>query len=121
MKHCFSKLLFILVVLFCVNCSADCNCPQDEMRFIPCPKTYVKPDQVDFYENAIFVQINDVIIQAESLSTDDQGIFFFKVKEKECGVSQWKCTNKGARGMPCDTCNWTWNSTCSVCGEGKPR
>jgi hypothetical protein len=120
MKNCLFKLLFIVCISSFVNCSADCDCPRDEIRFIACPKTYVKPDQIQFHENGIFVQINDMIIETESLSTDTQGIFILTTR-KRCGPSQWKCIRPipSANGMPCETCNWTWNVTCYGCGERK--
>ena len=50
MKHSLSKLLFMLLIFFCVNCFADCNCPDGEIRFVTCPKTYVTADQIAFYD-----------------------------------------------------------------------
>jgi hypothetical protein len=115
MKHGLYKLFFILFVAFCANCLADCNCPEGGVRFIPCPKTYVKPNQIDFHENAIFVQINDMIIQTESLNTDVEGIFFVNVSERDCGFAQWKCNKKVGPGLYCNACNWPWDNRCYLC------
>ena len=119
MKDSLSKLLFMLLISFCVNCSAECDSSHAEIHFITCPKTYVIPDQIDFHENGIFVRIHDFIIQTESLSTDAKGIFFENIKSNGCGPSQWKCKRRLDRGMICETCNWTWNFTCSYCGKEK--
>ncbi len=118
MRHSFFKLLFLLLISYCVNCSADCNCSPAEIRFVACPKTYVNPEQIDFCENGIFVRINDFIIQTESISTDAQGLFFTNARDG-CGPSQWKCLRTDTRGMVCNTCNWDWNSTCSYCRKEK--
>ena len=118
MKHRLYKLLFMLLISFCANCSAGCNCSDAETSFIECPKTYVTPEQIDFYENGIFVRINDFIIQTESLSTDAHGIFFTNARDG-CGPSQWRCTKKDSRGMVCNTCNWDFNYSCSYCGKEK--
>jgi len=118
MKRIFS-MLFVFLALFSINCSADCNCSRAEIRFVECPKTYVHPEQINFFENGIFVQINNVVLQTESLSTDGLGIFFVNARDDGCGPSQWKCTRPGARGMPCNTCNWDWNYTCCYCGKDK--
>jgi hypothetical protein len=116
MRH-LSKLLFMSFISVWINCFAGCNCPESETRFIPCPKTYVTADQIGFHENAIFVQIDDFIIQTESLHADAQGIFFSNAKDDGCGPSQWKCEKRDTRGMICNTCNWVWNSKCSGCGK----
>jgi hypothetical protein len=119
MKHSLCKLLFLLFISLWVNCFADCNCPEDGPRFIACPKTYVTFDQIAFYENGIFVQVNDCIIQTKSLSTDAQGIFFENTRDNGCGPSQWKCEKRDSRGMICNTCNWEWNYRCQSCGKEK--
>ena len=116
MKQHLSKLLFILVTSFCVNCSAN-----DEIHFVACPKTYVSPEQIDFCENGIFVRINDIVIQTETLSTDAQGVFFANARDDGCGPSQWKCKRTDSRGMVCNTCNWEWNYTCSSCRNEKKQ
>jgi hypothetical protein len=95
---------------------ADCNCPDDSVRFISCPKTYVKPDQIDFYENAIFVEVNGMMIQTESLNTDAQGIFFVNARS-DCGLGQWKCDKELRRGFYCNACNLAWESRCYACGN----
>jgi hypothetical protein len=118
MKHSLYKLLFVLLISFSVNCSADSNCPEAEPRFIACPKTYVTPEQVEFYENGIFVQINDFIIQTESISADAHGIYFLNARDG-CGPSQWRCLKRDDRGMQCNTCNWDWNYTCCQCRKEK--
>ncbi|MGC1879092.1 MAG: hypothetical protein WA678_06935 [Rhabdochlamydiaceae bacterium] len=114
MKHSLSKVLFMVLICFCVNCSADCHCSHAEIRFVACPKTYVNAEQIAFYENGIFVQIDDFTLQTESLSTDAQGIFFENVKDG-CGPSQWRCKRPDANEIPCNTCNWDWNITCTRC------
>jgi hypothetical protein len=116
MKYCLVKLLCVLLIAFCINCSADCNCSDSDIRFIPCHKTYVMPEQINFYEKAIFVQIEDVIIQTESLGMDTQGIFFANIVERDCGLAQWRCLNRIGQGLYCNACNWTWDDTCYACG-----
>jgi hypothetical protein len=119
MRHRLFKLFFVLLVSVCVNCSADCDCAQSEIRFVDCPKTYVTPEQIQFYENGIFVRMNDVVIQTESLSTDEEGIFFSNARDDGCGPYQWKCERRDSNGMICNTCNWDWNYTCSYCRKDK--
>ena len=121
MKH-LSKLLFLLSVsplLLWVNCFADCGRCPDGARFVACPKTYITPGQVDLSEGKILVRMNDWIVETETLTTDERGIFFSNARSNGCGYYEWKCTRALARGMPCDTCNWNWNSTCSYCGGDK--
>ncbi len=114
MKHYFSKLFFLFIISLCANCLADCS--DHGLRFVPCPKTYVLPDQIEIHEHAIFVQIHDLIIQAESLKTDAQGLFFESAKDDDCGFSQWRCNNRIGRGLACNACNWAWEKTCYACG-----
>lgn len=95
MKHSFSRLFFVLFVVLFSNCFADCS--DCEARFIACPKTYVQPSQVYLYENAIIVQVQDMTMQAESLQSDDHGLFFDKVRDKDCGFGQWRCNNSIGR------------------------
>ncbi len=118
MKRKLSKRLFLLLLSFCINSWAGCDCPQDITNFIPCPKTYVNPEQIDLRENGIFVLVNDVILQTEGLRTDAQGIYIMTVRDG-CGPSQWKCIKRNRRDMVCNTCNWDWNYTCSSCGRDK--
>jgi hypothetical protein len=115
MKHSLSKLLFVLFISLYINCSADCDCAQEEIRFSRCPKTYVLPEQIDFNENIIFVRVHETTMQTESLHTDAHGIFFENVRVKECGISQWLCLKTDTRGMVCETCNWVWNNWCFNC------
>jgi hypothetical protein len=119
MNHGLSKLLFVLFLSFCVHCLADCNCSDDGMRFISCPKTYVKPDQIDFYDNGIFVEVNGMIMQTESLSSDAQGIFFVNARERDCGIGQWKCNKRRVTGVYCNACNWAWETICYACGKDR--
>jgi hypothetical protein len=112
MKRLFFKLFSWLFIFFCLHCSADCF--QSDSDYISCPKTYIRSDQLFFHENAIFVQIHDVILEIKSIYTDEKGIFFEKVKQEECGNSQWKCT-KLINGVPCNTCNWIWEGRCKIC------
>lgn len=119
MKRCISRLFFLLIVVFSMNCFADCICQDENAHFVACPKTYVTPDQIDFHENKIFVRINGVIIQTESLSTDTQGIFFSTSLSDGCGPSQWRCRKRLDRDMVCNTCNWDWNYRCSYCNRDK--
>lgn len=114
-----SMLLLVLVFALWLNCFADCRCSEPELKFVPCPKTYVRPDQIDIRENAIFVQVHDYILQAEYLNSDAQGIFFEKVTADGCGPSKWKCTRTLDNGLVCNTCNWDWNSSCSYCHKDK--
>lgn len=122
MRHFLFKLLFIFFISSCINCSSDCQCSKDEIRFIPCSKTYVKPDYVDLCNNAIYVQIGDERIQTESLNTDALGFFIETVRAKKCGYMEWKCTRpvqQGEGGMLCETCNYSWNYYCNGCGGEK--
>src|SRR5262245_50576211 len=102
MRQYLFKLLFILFVSASINGFAECNCAQDQSRFVPCGKTYVKPERINLQKNAIFVQIGDEIVQTESLSADEQGIFIMNVRKKVChGYQQWLCTRPiDLRGMP---------------------
>lgn len=119
MKRYLAQLFVLLLPLCWGNCFANCRCPEDEIRFIPCPKTYTTPDQVILHENGIFVRMNDCILQAESLSTDAQGIFFENVKDVECGAMQWKCKKPIYADIPCNTCNWIWYNNCLTCGKAR--
>lgn len=118
MRHYFFKLLFVICISLWANCFADCNCPKP-LTFIDCPKTYVASEQISFYGDEIFVQVNDFVIQTETLSTDDRGIFFKNVRDEECGWMQWKCTKKIFDNVPCDTCNWIWYNNCVTCGKAR--
>lgn len=117
MKLCLFKLFFLVSISFCMNSFADCSHPGAEKRFMPCPKTYIQPDQISISENAIFVQIHDVIIQTESLSSDEQGIYFANAYDEDCGLMQWKCTKRldWPPYGPCNTCNWIWYNNCTFC------
>lgn len=119
MRYLLCKLLILSFIALGANCFADCNSSENTVSFTSCPKTYVSPDQIDFYENGIFVRINDCIIQTESLIADARGIFFHNMRNDGCGPSQWKCEKLDNRGMPCNTCNWDWNYTCYVCYKDK--
>lgn len=121
----FASTLFFLVICGLGYSSDDtedrihpCNCPENGAQFVSCPKTYVTPEQIDFHENRIFVQINDLIVQTKSLLTDTQGIYITTVRDG-CGPTQWRCFKRDTRGMVCDTCNWDWNYTCSRCEKPK--
>jgi hypothetical protein len=113
MKYSLFKLFSWLFIFFCANCLADC-CNHDS-GFVACPKTYIEPDQILFRENAIFLQIADMLIQTESIKTDDQGIFFETINEEECGRMQWKCIKFIREGVRCNTCNWVWEGLCGTC------
>ncbi len=118
MRSChFSKLL-ILFVSFWLNGFADCTCPD---AFIPCPKTYVAPEQIDIHENAIFVQVHDFILQTEYLKSDTHGIFFEKITADGCGPNKWKCTRVTDQGWICNTCNWDWFTVCQGCQKTRQK
>ncbi len=119
MRHFLFKLLFIFFISSYINCSADCSCANDEVRFIPCAKIYVEPQHVDLCDNAIYVQIGNERVQTARLNTDDLGIFIETVRVKKCGYMEWKCTRPVHGGMPCETCNFSWNSYCNGCGGEK--
>jgi hypothetical protein len=89
------------------------------MHFIPCTKTYVTPEQIVFHENAIFVQVNGMVMQTQSISVDEQGIFFADARDGDCGAMQWKCVKPIVPGIPCDRCNWIWHSWCTNCGKSR--
>ncbi len=112
MKSNIFQLLSLLFVILCVNSFADCS---KHGNFVPCPKTYVTPDQILFHENAIFVQVNDIIMETQSINADEKGLFFANAKGGGCGPMQWKCTKELSRGVPCNTCNWNWNIWCNYC------
>lgn len=118
MKHCLAKLFFVLCVLFSTNCAADCNCSNEEMSFVPCPKTYVQPDQIDLYDGAIFVKINEAILQTKGLHSDAEGLFFEMIKGPKCHLWEWKCEKYVGRRERCNTCNWAWVHTCRKCKKG---
>jgi hypothetical protein len=121
MKSSYASKLLILFVSLWINCFADCGCPDAELHFISCPKTYVVSDQIDICENGIFVQIDDFIFQTEYLRSDGHGIFFQNiiVSADGCGPAQWRCTKTLRNGMTCETCNWDWNYRCSSCKQEK--
>lgn len=119
MKHHLLKLLFVTVSSFSIYSYADCDGCGDQVHFVSCPKTYVTSDQIDFYENFIFVKINNVIVQTQGLQTDANGIYFEKVRDSDCGFYEWKCTKLSGRGKACNTCNSIWDSTCYACGKEK--
>ncbi len=116
MKFRILQLLSSLFILLCVNCFAD-FCADE--KFISCPKTYVAPDQIVFHENAIFVQVNNIIMETQSINADEKGLFFANAKKGDCGPMQWKCTKELSRGVSCNTCNWNWNIWCNFCEKAR--
>lgn len=88
---------------------------QDEVNFVSCPKTYVEPHQIAFYENGIFIQINDLTLETDSINTDGDGLYFERIRDDGCGYMQWKCDKEIRKGVACNTCNWIWHSACTTC------
>ncbi len=119
MEHHLSKLLFVILSSLSIYSYAGCNRCGDQAHFVSCPKTYIASDQIDFHENSIFVKINDVVLQTQSLNTDDDGIYFENVRDSDCGFAQWKCDKSLGRGLTCNACNWIWDNDCYACGQDK--
>lgn len=80
---------------------ADCSCEQE--------KAYVKPEQVVFEENAIFIILHDLILETDAIYSDAQGFYFTVDQEKrDCKSPDWWCAF-------CKQCNAYWYSRCPKC------
>jgi hypothetical protein len=99
-----------LNLLLCLTPPAF-SCEQTESMFIPCNKTYVNPEQIEFLDNQIFIQIDDVIFRTSGIRSDAAG-FYFEDAERECGYLQRPCPRSY-----CNACNFIWDSVCYLCGK----
>lgn len=86
----------------------------DFFEVVSCTKTYVSPEQVNFIENHIVVELEpNMMFLTNALYQDGGGIFIAaKSKEGKDGCSRWeyKCTK-------CGTCNRFLNDYCISCGK----
>lgn len=106
MRNRLSKLLFLIPLMFTVNCFSECASSESGTRFMACPKTYVTTDQIAFYENGIFAKIGDSIISTSAIYSDESG-YYFSNYNGDCEGLDWKC--------PCGECNPFWYTTCREC------
>lgn len=109
-------LSFAGLMIFCLHGYAECACQDKESHFIPCSKTYVKSEQINFYGEQIFILIDDIIFQTQQISSDVNGLFFSNVREGGCDRSQWYCGKKIGPGAYCRECNPNSINICSNCG-----
>jgi len=89
---------------FSVNDPCPCK-----VEIVSCPKTYVSPSQVAFFEGQIFINMNDYVFPVPQLFSDQGGLFFTAYASRnDCAALQGKCWN-------CGKCNWIWTKKCQ-CG-----
>lgn len=89
-------LLFVSTVVFADHLSEN-------------EKAYVKSDQVVFSENTILIDLNDVVVEADAIYSDEQGLYFIVDQDKrDCRSPDWWCAF-------CKQCNAYWYSRCPKC------
>lgn len=96
--------MFKIWVAFLLACSAvfaDCFCKAE--------KAYVKPEQVAFEENAILINLHDLVLETNAIYSDKQGLYFIVDQEnRDCKSPDWWCAF-------CKQCNAYWYSRCPKC------
>ncbi len=107
----FGKLLRTIAVLFCVVSSAIYACPEeDEAK--NAEKVYVGADQIQYFDNKIYVLIEKEILETPALFSDERGYYvILAAKSGNCAWYEWKCTRCGycnLRGIDweCKSCQY---------------
>jgi hypothetical protein len=86
-------------------------CESSQNVFMPCNKTYVNSEQIGFFNNEIFIQMDDVVFRTSGIHSDADGIYFEDAKD-DCGFLQKPCPRFG-----CPGCNFPWDKNCHLCGK----
>lgn len=104
-----SGVIFIFFLIKCgVLLSSD---DSEKVEFVPCGKTYIQCEQIDFLEDRIFVKIENSTICTSGIHTDELGYYFKDYrKEKNCEHGEWQC-------IGCKMCNPSWNTLCRKCSR----
>ncbi|MGC1878898.1 MAG: hypothetical protein WA347_07855 [Rhabdochlamydiaceae bacterium] len=117
MKTGLKRFLGIICLLvFLATASAEssdsrCPCqpkpPNSNKAF---EKTYLKSSDVEIGENKILVRIEDKIIPAIALFSDDQGIYVLvRKRQGRCPEDYWECDT-------CSGCTPWYHPECDWCG-----
>lgn len=97
------RYFIMLIVLF--SGAAFANQTQE---FKQHEKRYIKPSQISFERNSIFVQLDNQWMPVASLHVDVEGIFVVR-DERETDPLHWRCPN-------CQFQNFIGDSKCKRCG-----
>lgn len=101
----------------------NCPCPgpkfseNDEKKKCPCPgpkysendeKIYLQSNEIDISNNQIFVKVENKIVPAIALYSDNQGIFILtKKRQGRCPEEYWECsTCSGCSPWHAPDCDW---------------
>lgn len=78
--------LIIAYVILCFTNIAAYESPCNHVEFEAYPKTYVRPEQVEFFENLIFIRFSDdLILPTEAICSDTEGLYIISVSKSSCG------------------------------------
>ena len=107
--------LIIPIAAFCHNDARDHDeivraihaTRNEEVSYRPCEKTYVSLSKVLIDSKGIFVNIDDCLVQVESIQHDEGGLFFSNCNDD--WSFYWECKNCGYDGN-------TFSPWCKVCG-----
>ncbi len=99
----------------CVWCNLFClNASVRDAEWTRCEKAYVKPAEIHFVENDIFIHLGDnQWIQAEAISTDSAGLFVSSFKPVDGVWFSWTCGNCGKN-------NEGYRDCCKKCAASRP-
>ena len=82
----------------------------DNAEFVPCEKTYIQSQQIEFIDRFIIVNVGNSIIQTSGIFADQTGFYFKDYRKGDCEEGEWQC-------KICDTCNPYWNTSCKECNR----
>lgn len=112
MKQLLIRLFSMALFLLCTtssyaSCTGDVNCSDSALE-----KIYILPEQLGFTSQGIFVNVDNQWLQAETLFSDEHGIYFhgFTPSENGCRKNYYPCRN-------CDRCVKDIYDTCPLCGR----
>jgi|GEM_PF-3317229 len=105
----FTLLFSFLFVMICVH--ADIPCCHEDDEFHSCEKTYVLAENIDFFENRIFIVMDKQIFQTSSIFSDLKGIYFKDFKRQGiCEDRHWECSR-------CHFCTHDYYFYCDACKQ----
>ena len=111
MRNAIYKLTFVLFLLTGIANANDKEISSASLKFVPCEKIYVQPDQVAITNEGIFLQLNEEWVPTEAIQYDASGIFVTSISSE--WSFRWTCPKCGYENGP-------FSRKCGNCGH-KPR
>lgn len=75
-------------------------------------RVYLSSKDIIVGDNGIFVHLDGDVVQVQSLSTDEQGLYTLAPHIER--AMRWYC-------KACDKHTWSFNDKCPTCGKQKPK